>query len=188
MSRLKIGYNKVAEIRDRNSALKKADVLKKAVKFFEAYHLPVDVELMTKEGFYNYFLRLYAETYANNYPIHTTPLERAQMGNIEVSELVDIDSAYKAIRTPFDPLTMEVPEATDYNYYLEDEDEIEKYKLSEELCQVMNKYAKHRNINYRTPVFADLFAKRFRDVELNDKNLLIPSQEPHKYKTLRQKF
>lgn len=188
MSKLKIGYNKGAEIRDRNSALKKANVLKKAVNFFEAYHLTGDVELLHKEGFYNYFLRLYAETYANNYPIHTTPLERAEMGKVNIQELKDLDIAYKVIRTPFDPLTMEVPESTDYNYYLENEEEVEKYKQAEELCEVLNKYANHRNINFRTPLFADLFSKRFRDVELNDNNLLIPSQEPHKYKPVSRFF
>jgi hypothetical protein len=145
-----IGFNRIAQARDKRNAEKKAEILQKALNFFEEYHLPTDVGLMHKEGFYNYFLRLYAETYKNDFPAYMTSLERVQMAKVNTRELTQFQASYEAIRTPFDVDTMAVPENVDYSIYVDGEREL-MFDALEYLNKAIENYTRQ----------ADKFTQRF---------------------------
>jgi hypothetical protein len=139
-----IGYNNVAQQRDERNAGKKAEYLQQIVDFFEHHHLPTDLKLIDKEGAYNYFQRLFAETYSSDFPAYMTAPERLQMAKVNTTELMRLQASYEAMRTPFDPLTMRVPENVDYNIYIDGAKE-DLFDKLEQLETAIKEYSNEAN-------------------------------------------
>ncbi len=153
-----LGENQPKKNRDQNNAKIKRDILLKAQGFMERHELPKDPKAMDKEGFYNYFLRLFAETYTN-YPSYMTAEERIAMSKIDVTPLKELEAQYKRLVTPFDPVTMDVPDNTNYDFILS-EKEAELHIAQVEALSALEKLLEATkgklNINYLRPLIQDL--------------------------------
>jgi hypothetical protein len=139
MKKVKVGLNTEAQLRHKWQAGQKAQKLKAAAEFLNEYHLPIDYELMHKEGFKNYFLRLYAATY-NGLPNEIAAQQRVILSKVDITPLEYLQSEYNAIKAPFCPLTMTVPESEDYNVYATNEKQITHFELIQKLCNAVNEY------------------------------------------------
>lgn len=141
-----IGLDDKRKAVDKHNAKKKRDLLLQAQGFLERYELPNDPLLMHSEGFYNYFLRLYSETY-KNFPLHMTVLERLAMANVDTTVLKELDLKYKKIGTPFDPITMEPPISVNYDIVLTGS-ELELYKAQTHALESLQKLKAVCKFNY----------------------------------------
>lgn len=147
---MKIGVNYMAMQRDKRNAEKKKELLSKAVQFFEQRHLPVDVRLLHREGFVNYFFRLYAETYAANFPSYTTAPERVAMAQINLVPLNELWEQYNLLRTPFDIETQDVPEGVCYDIIL-DQQQAEYYTSLENIVKAIDDFHMNNYEGFNVP-------------------------------------
>jgi hypothetical protein len=138
-----IGVNQFAEQRDKRNAIRKREILQECVDFFDRHHLPADPLLLHKEGFVNYFHRLYAETYSDNFPAYMTAAERVKMSNVNLDPLNHLWEQYAALRTPFDINTQDVPEGKDYSIYIDGNDEIYYDAVCDLLTAIDNFHARN---------------------------------------------
>lgn len=180
MEKLKIGFNQVAKNRDKHFAEKKAEIFNHAIDFFKSHHLPIDKELMHKEGFKNYFLRLFAETYDKDFPSYMSSEQRVNMANVSIGILEQYDSQYRKLRCPFDVNTLSIPEDYDYGLYLTSPAQINTYNIVVELCDVLNRYAAETNKSLNNPVFGAAMRGVLKELEFNGETL-CPSSNPSHY-------
>jgi hypothetical protein len=134
---MNIGENLQRKTRDKRNAKQKKELLIQAQNFVERYELPFEPKQMDAEGFCNYFLRVFSETYTN-YPGFMTAIDKIKAANIDISSLRALDAAYNAIRTPFDAALMDIPEDENYSIVL-DGIEKELYLLRAETIQQLEK-------------------------------------------------
>lgn len=164
-----VGYDHVAETRDKRNAEKKRALFNAALETFDRYKLPIDRELMHKEGFYNYFLRLYAETYTTGFPSHMTALERVKMHQVPIGEIKQLQDEYSALRTPFDVNTLCVPDDADYGIYVEGE-KMEVYNMTEDMLKLFDDYTYKAQTANKNPMF-NSFLIDFTDVKQRIENV-----------------
>jgi hypothetical protein len=149
MKKVSVGINQEAQLRQQQQAGWKAQKLKAAIEFFEGYFLEADPIKLHNEGFENYLLRLYAESYTG-LPSEMGARNRAILSQIDIEPLRKLQSEYNAYKCPFDPSTMQVPKDYDYNVYATNEAQLKRYNLLKDFCKGMNAYIKEYG-NYSLP-------------------------------------
>jgi hypothetical protein len=178
-----IDYKSRQEKSDKLKLPKKIDLLQKIIETFEGYKIPVKKELINEmhdKGIKATFVDNYINKYGDTFPPYMNNEQKLKAGGVDLEPLETLEKKYNSIVIPFDPIDMKIDEFHDYNVYLTDKEEIERYKLAEATAEALNKYIEHHNIKANVLVNS-LPTRLFRDLAHQD-NKVIPSKEPLHYK------